>query len=74
MSEWMVIATNQVPKNAISIYLRRWEIETLFSCLKERGFNFEDTRITNLERVEKLMGVLAMATPGFIRSVNGEEK
>lgn len=60
--EWMVVATNQQPKNAISIYLRRWEIETLFSCLKERGFNFEDTRITQLERVEKLMGVLAMAT------------
>lgn len=60
--EWMVVATNQAPKNAISIYLRRWEIETLFSCLKERGFNFEDTRITQLERIEKLMGVLAMAT------------
>lgn len=60
--EWMVIATNQKPRNAISIYLRRWEIETLFSCLKERGFNFEDTRITHLERIEKLMGVLAMAT------------
>ena len=60
--EWMVVATNQKPKNAILIYLRRWEIETLFSCLKERGFNFEDTRITNLERIEKLMGVLAMAT------------
>ena len=42
--------------------MRRWEIETLFSCLKERGFNFEDTRITHLERIEKLMGVLAMAT------------
>lgn len=60
--EWMVIATNQPPKNAISIYLRRWEVETLFSCLKARGFNFEDTRLTQLERIEKLMGVLAMAT------------
>lgn len=60
--EWMVVVTNQPPKNAISIYLRRWEIETLFSCLKERGFNFEDTRMTDLERVEKLMGILAMAT------------
>lgn len=60
--EWMIVATNQAPKNAISIYLRRWEIETLFSCLKERGFHFEDTRITQLDRIEKLMGVLAMAT------------
>ena len=57
----MVVATNQPPKNAIAIYLRRWEVETLFSCLKERGFNFEDTRITQLDRVEKLMGLLTMA-------------
>ena len=58
----MVVATSQPPNNAISIYLCRWEIETLFSCLKERGLNFEDTRITQLERIEKLMGILAMAT------------
>lgn len=59
--ELMIVATNQHPKNAIVIYLRRWEIETLFSCLKGRGFNFEDTRLTQLDRVEKLMAVLSMA-------------
>ncbi len=60
--ELMVVATNQVPDNAIAIYLRRWEIECLFSCLKERGFNFEDTRLTHQDRIEKLMALLAMAT------------
>lgn len=59
--ELMVVATHQCPKNAIAIYLRRWEIETLFSCLKGRGFNFEETRLTALDRIEKLMVVLAMA-------------
>ena len=59
--ELMVVATNRCPKNAIPIYLRRWEIETLFSCLKGRGFNFEDTRLTQLDRIEKLMALLAMA-------------
>lgn len=60
--ELMVVVTNQDPKDAIACYLRRWEIETLFSCLKERGFNFEDTRLTDLERIEKLTAILAMAT------------
>jgi hypothetical protein len=58
--ELMVIATNQSPKNAIAIYLRRWEIENLFSCLKGRGFCFEDTHLTYKERIEKLMGLLAV--------------
>lgn len=35
--ELMIVVTNQAAKNAIAIYLRRWEIETLFSCLKGRG-------------------------------------
>lgn len=58
--ELMIVATNQHPKNAIPIYLRRWEVECLFSALKGRGFRFEETHVTNLERVEKLMAVLAI--------------
>lgn len=58
--ELMIIATNQAPKNAIAIYLRRWEIETLFSCLKGKGFRFEDTHLVKLERIEKLMALLAI--------------
>lgn len=59
--ELMVVATNQPPKSAIAIYLRRWEIECLFSCLKGRGFRFESTHITKLDRIKKLVGVLAIA-------------
>jgi Transposase DDE domain len=59
--ELMIIATNQTPKNAIPVYLRRWEIESLFQGLKGRGFRFEETHITQLDRIEKLMGVLAIA-------------
>lgn len=58
--ELMIIATNQNPKNAVPIYLRRWEIECLFSCLKGRGFCFEETHLTQLERIEKLMAVLTI--------------
>jgi hypothetical protein len=50
--ELMIVATNQLPKNAIPIYLRKWEIECLFHALKGRGFRFEETHMTTLERVE----------------------
>lgn len=58
--ELMIVATNQSPKNAIAIYLRRWEIESLFQSLKSRGFNFEDTHVTALDRLDKMVGLLAI--------------
>ncbi len=61
--ELMIVATNQNPKNAIAIYLRRWEIENLFQGLKGRGFRFEETHITCLERIKKLTAILAI---GFV--------
>jgi hypothetical protein len=35
-------------------YGLRWEIETLFGCLKGRGFNLEDTRVVGYLRMKKL--------------------
>lgn len=60
--ELMIVATNQIANNAIFIYLRRWEIECLFGCLKRRGFRFEDTHLTHLARLSTL---LALLTIGF---------
>lgn len=37
-------------------------METLFLCLKSRGFNFEDTNVTKPERIEKM---LVLLTVGF---------
>ncbi|EXB54335.1 iS4 family transposase ORF 2, partial [Acinetobacter baumannii 96512] len=34
---------------------------TLFSCLKGRGFNLENTRLTDPRRVKKLIAVLAIS-------------
>lgn len=58
--ELMIVATNQTPAQAIAIYLRRWEIECLFSCLKSRGFRFEDTHLIERKRIKKLMALLAI--------------
>ena len=58
--ELMIIVTNQHPKNAIACYLRRWEIECLFQALKGRGFRFEETHVTQSERIEKIIAFLAI--------------
>ena len=58
--ELMIVATNQKTRNAVEIYLRRWEIETLFSCLKSRGFYFEATHLRHLARIEKMMALLTV--------------
>lgn len=59
--ELMIVATNHNPKVAIATYLRRWEIESLFQSLKGRGFRFEDTHVTKLERIERIIAFLAIA-------------
>ena len=59
--ELLLVATDSEPENAIKRYAVRWEIETLFGCLKGRGFHFEDTHITNRERIKKLLVLLAIA-------------
>lgn len=46
---------------SLEIYRMRWGIETFFSHLKRRGYQFEDTHMTKGCRIGKLMGVLAVA-------------
>lgn len=59
--EPMIVVSNKTFKDALNLYQRRWEIETLFGCLKSRGFRMEDTHITSPEKIEKLLFVLAIA-------------
>ena len=40
---------------AIQVYGLRWEIETLFGCLKDRGFKLEGTRVVGYLRIKKLL-------------------
>ncbi len=55
------VATDQPPEDAFKIDGIRWEIETLFGCLKGRGFHFEDTHVTDRERIRKIFALLAIA-------------
>ena len=42
-------------------YKLRWQIETLNRCLKTAGFNLEDTHLTHLERIERLLAMVCIA-------------
>jgi hypothetical protein len=60
--ELLLIATFGAPQGeAITAYADRWQVETLFGCLKTRGFNFEDTHLKDAARLSKMMGLLALA-------------
>ena len=46
---------------ALELYKLRWGIEQLFSHLKKRGFNLEDTRIVDGAKLEKLFAIVSLA-------------
>jgi len=60
--EMLIVATSRIKiKTALPIYRSRWGIETLFSCLKTRGFGLEDTHMTAPRKLATLIGILAIA-------------
>lgn len=59
--EYVIVVAPRFTEMALSDYARRWEIETLFSCLKSRGFRLEQTHVTHPERLKKLIALLAIA-------------
>lgn len=59
--ELLIVATAKPCVDAIETYALRWQIETLFGCLKSRGFNFEDTHVTDRRRIKRLLVVAVIA-------------
>lgn len=58
--EYLIIVSLRYSQHPLDDYKNRWEIETLFACFKSRGFNLEDTHITEPDRINKLIAVLAI--------------
>lgn len=56
----LIVSFNE-PKQALEYYALRWQIETLFKGLKSSGFNLEDTHVTHVERIEKLLSLVMIA-------------
>jgi transposase len=59
--ELLILAASKKCEQAIESYKERWQIETLFSCLKGRGFNLEDTHVTHRLRIKRLLIVPVIA-------------
>ena len=56
----LIVATNRAPERAIADYGKRWAIETLFGCLKTRGFCLESTYPKEPERLSRRIALLAI--------------
>lgn len=59
--EPLLVVSNRQFSNPLQLYRWRWGIETLFECLKSRGFRMEETHMVHPDRIEKLLFVLAIA-------------
>lgn len=59
--ELLIVATDRLLADPIAHYGKRWQIETLFGCLKSKGFNFEETHMVNPARINKLLVLLTIA-------------
>lgn len=59
-TEYLIVASGEKSKDVIEEYKVRWQIETMFGCLKSRGFNFEETHLTMPEKIGKLLMLLGL--------------
>ena len=57
----IIIATKHSPHQAVKRYEDREQIERMFSALKTRGFKLESTHIVDPNKLERLVGVIAIA-------------
>jgi hypothetical protein len=58
--ELQIIISFNRPEEAESIYKYRWQIETMFRAMKTSGFNIENTHLTDLERITKLIALVIL--------------
>jgi hypothetical protein len=59
--EPMIVVSNRDFSSPLELYRWRWGIETLFCCLKTRGFRMEETHMSDPIKIEKLLFILAIA-------------
>ena len=59
--EYVIVVAERGVATALEDYAKRWEVETLFGCLKTRGFCLEATHVTDPERLRKLLALVALA-------------
>jgi hypothetical protein len=76
---WIIVMDDIPTKAKILDYSIRWGIECLFLDLKSKGFDLESTHIRDVQRIEKMIAIIAVATfwavsVGLSTSLGHEER
>jgi hypothetical protein len=58
---WYILTTLPTQKLTLSLYARRWSIETLFRDCKTRGYNLEKSKVNE----PRLMGLILLITIAY---------
>ena len=61
MLEFEIVISFCKPEIAQKTYKDRWQIETAFRAMKTSVSNLEDTHLTDIERIEKLVAIVTIA-------------
>jgi len=59
--EYLIIASYSQQDQALINYKDRWQIETMFKAMKISGFNIENNHLIDMERISKLIALIAFA-------------
>jgi hypothetical protein len=59
--EYLIIVSYDQQSQALAYYRQRWQIETMFKAFKTKGFNIEDTHLSDTTRIDKLLVVVSIA-------------
>lgn len=59
--EYLIVVSYNQQQQALLHYKERWQIETMFKAFKTKGFNLEDTHLSDLHRIDKLGVIVSIA-------------
>lgn len=59
--DYCIVVSSKDNLDSLEKYQQRWTIENMFGAFKSRGFNFEDTHMTDLEKLRKLIVLVSIA-------------
>ena len=68
--ELLITASNAPDINHLNACRKRWAIECLFADTKTRGFNIEDTRITDAAKLGLMIAVVGLAVAWVCRTAS----
>jgi len=60
-TDQIILLTNHGQRKSVERYRRRWCIETMFADLKSRGFNLEQSHMTEHSKIDLLLSLITIA-------------